>query len=161
MQKQSLFCFCRKKYGFVFDYYSHFPEIALLEINQMFSCIMHIKSIFSRHNIPDKIMSYNRPHFSGHEFWLYSMKYRFRHVTSGLHCSQSNGLMENDVKIIQYLLKKTAESRSDPYLALLNYRMAPMKHGLLPADILFNRKKKTRMPMLLETDVRVTGDLQK
>lgn len=35
-----------------------------------------------------------------------------------------------------------------------------MKQGLSPADILFNGKLKTRMLVLLETDVSITGDLQ-
>ena len=34
-----------------------------------------------------------------------------------------------------------------------------MKHVLSPADILFNRYVKTRMPLVLEAAVRVTGDL--
>jgi len=34
-----------------------------------------------------------------------------------------------------------------------------MKHVLSPADILFNRYMKTRMPSVLEAAVRVTGDL--
>lgn len=50
-------------------------------------------------------------------------------------------------------------SGSDPFLTLLNYRTAPMKHVLSPADILFNRYMKTRMPSVLEAAVRVTGDL--
>ena len=49
-------------------------------------------------------------------------------------------------------------SGSDPFLTLLNYRTAPMKHVLSPADILFNRYVKTRMPLVLEAAVRVTGD---
>lgn len=51
-------------------------------------------------------------------------------------------------------------SGSDPFLTLLNYRTAPMKHVLSPADILFNRYMKTRMPSVLEAAVRVTGDLE-
>lgn len=51
------------------------------------------------------------------------------------------------------------ESGSDPLLNLLNYRTAPTKHVLSPADILFNRYMKTRMPSVLEAAVRVTGDL--
>lgn len=35
-----------------------------------------------------------------------------------------------------------------------------MKHVFSPADILFNRYMKTRMPSVLEAAVRVTGDLR-
>lgn len=80
------------------------------------------------------------------------MKCRFRHVTATLYYPESNRLGENSVKIIKPLLKKPAESHSDPNLPQLHYKMAPMKHRVPPADVCFSRKLKTR-------NVRVTGDL--
>lgn len=49
-----------------------------------------------------------------------------------------SGKVENRVKIIQCLLRKAAESDSEVCLALLNYRAAPVKHGVSPADTLFS-----------------------
>merc|ERR1712035_209470 len=65
---------------------------------------------------------------------------------------QSNGLVENGVKIVKLLIKKALDSKSDPYLALLNYRDTPLKHGKSPAEMLFNRKLKTRLPLFLESE---------
>lgn len=38
---------------------------------------------------------------------------------------------------------KVAEADSDYYLALLNYRRAPIKHGFSLSGMLFNRNLKT------------------
>lgn len=61
--------------------------------------------------------------------------------------------MENSVKIVKLLLKKAMDSNSDPYLALLNYRDTPLKHGKSPAELLFNRKLKTRLPVFLGSEI--------
>lgn len=71
------------------------------------------------------------------------------------HYPQSNWLMEN--KIIKCLLKRWWGSDSDPYLTLLNYRMTSVEYGLSSADILFNRKLKTGLSVLLEVNIRVSG----
>lgn len=65
--------------------------------------------------------------------------------------------MKHNVKKLKHSLKKK-EIDSDPYLTLLNYRMAQEKHGLSSGDILLKRKRKRKMPAVVETDVRVTGD---
>lgn len=77
--------------------------------------------------------------------------YGFEHVTSSPLYLQSNELVENGVKIVKLLFKKAHDSNTEPYLALLNYRDAPLKHGKSPAELLFSRKLKTRLPGLLES----------
>lgn len=51
-------------------------------------------------------------------------------------------------------MQKAAESDSESYLVLLNYRTAPLQHVLLLADILLNRMPKANMFAQLGTDVR-------
>jgi len=47
-----IFTLDHKDYLIVIDYYSHFPEIALLE-SKIASCvIVHLKSLFARYGIP-------------------------------------------------------------------------------------------------------------
>ncbi len=57
-----------------------------------------------------------------------------------------NGLAEKGVQIIKRMLKKATETGSDPHLALLNYRAAPLECGKSPAELLMNRKLRTRFP---------------
>lgn len=57
-----------KDYLVVIDYYSNFPEMALLS-NLSSSCVItHVKSIFARHGIPYIVMSDNGPCFSSREW---------------------------------------------------------------------------------------------
>uniref|UniRef100_A0AAR2K7E9 Integrase catalytic domain-containing protein n=1 Tax=Pygocentrus nattereri TaxID=42514 RepID=A0AAR2K7E9_PYGNA len=114
--------------------------------------ITHIKSFFARHGIPDVFITDNGPQFSCAEFHKFAKTFEFSHVTSSPRYPQSNGLIENGVKIVKLLLKKAMDSKTDPYLALLNYRSTPLSHGLSPAELLFNRKLRTHMPQLLERE---------
>lgn len=74
------------------------------------------------------------------------MKYDFKHVTSSPEYAQSNGKTEKGVHILKQLLKKAADSKSDPYLALLNNRTSPLECGMAPAEMLMNRKLQTTLP---------------
>lgn len=65
---------------------------------------------------------------------------------SSPHYAQSNGQAEKGVHVLKQLLKKAAESDSDPYLALLSYRATPLQCGLSPAELLINRKLRTILP---------------
>ena len=43
------------------DYYSHYPEMALLRETSASQVITHIKSFFAHHGIPDVVMTDNGP----------------------------------------------------------------------------------------------------
>ncbi|CAH3154579.1 unnamed protein product [Pocillopora meandrina] len=51
------------------------------------------------------------------------------------------------VQTVENILQKCDENKEDPYLALLSYRATPLDHQLKsPAELLTNRKFKTRLP---------------
>jgi len=133
-------------YLVITDYYSNYPELALLSNMSTRCVITHAKSIFARHGIPQTVMSDNGPCFSSKEWRNFSVQYDFKHVTSSPEYTQSNGKAEKGVHILKQLLKKAADSESDPYLALLNYRTSPLECGMAPAEILMNRKLRTTLP---------------
>lgn len=86
------------------------------------------------------------------EFRNFEKTSEFKHVTLSLKYPQLNALIENGVKIVKLLIKKAVDSKTDPYLALLNYRATPLSHGRSPAELLFNRQLKTRITQLLENE---------
>uniref|UniRef100_A0A672FWU0 Integrase catalytic domain-containing protein n=1 Tax=Salarias fasciatus TaxID=181472 RepID=A0A672FWU0_SALFA len=141
-----LFHYNGKEYLLVIDYYSNFPEIALLTSTIATNVITHVKSIFARHGIPKTVVSDNGPCYNGKEWQQFSMQYGFHHVTSSPQHAQANGKAEKGVHIIKQLLKKATDAKSDPYLALLSYRTAPLDCGLSPAELLMNRKLRTTLP---------------
>lgn len=141
-----LFHFRGKNYLVMVDYFSNFPEMALLTNTSSTCVITHAKSIFARHGIPHIVVSDNGPCFSSSEWGNFADRYEFCHVTSSPHYAQSNGQAEKGVHILKQLLRKAADSDSDPYLALLSYRATPLQCGLSPAELLMGRKLRTTLP---------------
>lgn len=124
-----LFTLHGKNYVLLMDYYSHYPEIALLKDTAASTVTTHVKSFFTRHGVPDTVRTDNGPQFNCQAFRDFSKMYGFEHVTSSPLYPQPNRLVENTVKRVKLLLKKASHSNSDLYLALLNYRDTPLKHG--------------------------------
>uniref|UniRef100_A0A1A8FRD6 Integrase catalytic domain-containing protein n=1 Tax=Nothobranchius korthausae TaxID=1143690 RepID=A0A1A8FRD6_9TELE len=135
-----------KDYLLIIDYYSNFPEIALLTSTTAGNVITHVKSVFARHGIPETVVSDNGPCYICKEWQNFDREYGFHHVTSSPQHPQANGKAEKGVHIIKQLLKKATDSNSDPYLALLSYRTAPLDCGLSPAELLMSRKLRTTLP---------------
>ncbi|XP_064643570.1 uncharacterized protein K02A2.6-like [Lineus longissimus] len=147
-----LFELGNKDYLLVIDYHSNFPEVVKLSSTSSPSVIRHLKSIFSRHGIPKIVVTDNGPQYASFEFREFAGHYGFKHITSSPVYPQSNGKSEKGVQIVKRLLKKAIESGQDPELALLQYRSAPLKCGKSPAELLFNRQLKTRVPRVNKTE---------
>ncbi|KAG1940203.1 protein NYNRIN-like [Pimephales promelas] len=112
------------------------------------SVILHMKGFFARHRIPQCVVSDNGPQYDCEEFKEFAKHYGFRHVTSSLLYPQANGQAEKGVQIVKRLLKKAKDGKTDPHLALLSYRAAPLECGASPAELLMKRKLRTTLPQL-------------
>ena len=133
------------------DYYSSYFEIDLLKDKTGKEVIHLLKKHFSTHGIPNKLMSDNGPPYGSYQFQQFMTSYDIEHVTSSPHYPQSNGKVENAVKIVKGLLKKSNAAGSDFYLALLTWRNTPTE-GLesSPAQRMFSRRTRTLIPTTSE-----------
>ena len=104
-------------YLLIVDYYSRYIEVAPLNRTTAEEVILHTKSIFARHGIPEVVVSDNGPQYSSEAYANFARKFRFEHITSSPHYPQSNGEAERAVQTVKNLIKKDG----DPYLALLSY----------------------------------------
>ena len=95
--------------------------------------------MFTRHGIPDQLVSDNGPPFSSNAF---AAEYAFTHITTSPRYPQANGEVERAVQTVKHLLKKA----QDPYRAVLAYRATPLESGLCPAELLMERKIRTQVP---------------
>ena len=142
-----LFELQQKQYLVIVDYYSGFVELDLLIHTTAKQVIKHCKSQFSRHGIPDVLISDNGPQFSSHEFQQFIKQYQIDHRTSSPYHPQSNGMAEKAVQTIKRLMKKAAHDGNDNYLALLEYRNTPWSDTLgSPVQRLMGRRTKTLIP---------------
>ena len=130
-------------YLVVVDYFSRYPEVIRMTSTTSAAVITALKSIFSRHGIPEIVRSDNGPQYASREFTAFAASYGFQLVTSSPRYPQSNGQAERTVKTVKTMLKKA----DDRHLALLSYRATPFPWcGLSPAQLLMGRHIRTSLP---------------
>ena len=133
------------QYLLVVDYCSKFPEIYCLQKDlRAKNVIKAFKSIFSRHGIPQELVTDNARYFDCYEFKEFCTSWQFKHTTSSPRYPKSNGEAERYVQTIKNVLKKS----NDPCYALLEYRTTPLSGvGYSPAQLLMGRRLNTKLPM--------------
>lgn len=115
-----LFQLEHKDYIVTVDYYSNFFEVDQLSTKTAKKVIDKVKAYFARHGIPDQVISDNGQPFASREFEEFARAYSFEHVTSSPTYPQSNGKAKNAIKTAKKLMWKAMETKSDPYMALLD-----------------------------------------
>ena len=145
-----LFSYAGQSYQLVVDYFSKWVEVGKLGRNPTSSdCINHIKTIFSRFGIAENIMSDGDFLYTSRDFTKFCKFYESDHTFSSAGFSSSNGQVERGIKTIKNLVIKCAKDGSDLCLGLLQYRNTPLGPNLgSPAELLFNRKLRTKLPYL-------------
>ncbi len=133
------------KHIVIVDYYSRYPEVVRLSTSTSASIIQAFKSVFSRHGIPETLVSDNGPQFVSQEFRQFADKYGFHQVTTSPHYPQANGQAERTVQTVKQLLRRS----EDPYMALMTYRATPLPWcKLSPTELLMGRKIRTTLPQV-------------
>ncbi len=141
-----LFEFDHEQYIVLVDYYSNFIEVDKVK-NIKSPTIIHIcKQHFARYGIPEMMITDNGPAYASADFAFFSRSYGFKHVTSSPRYPQSNGKAEKAVQVIKSLFKKAKADRQEAYIALLDYRNAPLENLPSPAQMFMGRRTQTQLP---------------
>ncbi|XP_028519732.1 uncharacterized protein K02A2.6 [Exaiptasia diaphana] len=122
------------------------PQNNFIEVDELVDStisaevIKALKQQFSRHGIPDTLVTDNGPQFDCKEFQQFAKEWEFEHLSSSPYHAISNGKAESAVKVVKQLFKKS----NDPFMALLNYRNTPTE-GLdtSPTQRLMSRRTRT------------------
>ena len=135
----------------VVDDYSRFPEVVITPSTSAKSTIPRLHAIFACHGIPEIVKSDNGPPFNSQEFSNFAKYLGFHHRKITPLWPQANGGAERMMRTLKKTLQ-TAQVENKPwkqelYTFLRNYRATPHSTtGVSPAEALFNRKVRTRLP---------------
>ena len=143
-----LFSLEKVNYVIVVDYYSRFFEIERLKDTLSSTVVKKTKAIFSRHGIPEELVSDNGPQFISQEYKQFTSEWDIVHTTSSPEYPQSNGLAEKAVQTAKNILQKAINDKKDPYLCLLEYRNTPVDNFASPAQLLMSRSLRSILPVL-------------
>ncbi|CAK1597693.1 unnamed protein product [Parnassius mnemosyne] len=142
-----VFHFGTKSFVLIIDYYSKFVELIKINCLKSELIVKKIKQVFSRHGIPEIVMTDNGPEFASNTFREFSHDWKFQHVTSSPRYPQSNGQVERAIQTIKNMMRKTAYDQAEFPLALLEYLNTPISKELAsPAELLYNRKLRSIVP---------------
>ena len=140
-----LFVYDSVNYVVLVDYFSDFWEIAMLNNTMSTSIIGFCKQQFSRHGIPDILISDNGPQLKSSKFTKFTRTWQFTHVTTSPYHCQSNGKVESALKIVKSIIKKSQRDKfRDLWLSILDWRNTPTEcMNTSPVQRLFSRRTKT------------------
>ena len=159
--------FLGKMFLVIVDAHSKWIEVFPMNHSTSTATIEKLRQTFAVHGLPEMLVSDNGTCFTSELFETFLKKNGIRHVCSAPYHPSTNGLAEKAVQILKRGLKKmtggTIETRVSRLLAA--YRVTPQSTtGLSPADLMFNRKIRTRFDLAkpnLEKHVRDCQEKQK
>ena len=100
-----------KTYLVISDYYSDFLELEHLRSPSSVCVIRKLKAHFTRHGIPEQLVTNNGSQFTSRDFLRFAKDWNFEYLTSSPQHSQGIGKAESAEKKAKKILKK--EDRVD------------------------------------------------
>ena len=143
----------------VVDYYSRYYEIDVLRSTVTSKVISSLEEMFARHGLPESLTSDNGPQFIATEFTESMEQQGIRHHKVTAKWPQANGEVERQnssllkrLQIAHAEKEELEEGAETFYLAA--YRSLPHPTtGVSPAELLFGRKIRTKLPELSDVHV--------
>ena len=150
----------------VIDRYSRFPEVEIVSSTKAPVIIPRLDKIFAVHGIPAILRSDNGPPFNGEEYSRYVQTLGIKAEWSTPKWPQGNATVERFMQTLGKALK-TAKLDGRPWRQelqrfLLHYRTTPHSTtGVPPAELLFNRTVRGKLPVLKKRVVRRHSEARK
>ena len=137
-----LFTIKSDTYLVVVDNLTKYWDIEELSEISAQSVVLQTKKIFSRHGVPEFVISDNGPQYISQEYKRFAEEWNFQHYTSSPHYPKGNGTAEAAVKQAKRILKLS----NDPWLAILEQRNTPDELAS-PNEKLISRRTRTTLPI--------------
>jgi hypothetical protein len=143
-----LFAVGRQEYLLMVDRYSGFPWVHKLTKTDSAAVVRQLERWFSLWGYPGIIRSDGGPQFASAAFRAFCWDRDVTQETSSPYNPSSNGLAEAAVKNCKKLLLKCIAEDEDYQEALLEFRNCPRADGYSPAQLMFGRRMRTRLPVI-------------
>ena len=119
------------------DYTSSYVYIAKLAVTTSSDTILHLRSIFLRHDILETLVFADGPQYAQQEgFPRFANDGGFVRCTRSPYCPHRNGKAERTVRTVKAVLN----NQVDPDGALLANRTTSLECGYSPAEQLMDRQ---------------------
>ena len=141
------------------DYFSRFVEVSIMKSVTSELVIRELEKIFAVHGNPESLKTDNGPQFISTEFSSFLEENDIYHLASTPFWPQANGEVERQngslLKAIKIAQVEKKDWKREMLKLLLAYRSTPhSKTGVSPAELLFRRKIRTKLPELREEGAR-------
>ena len=139
----------------VVDYFSRYVEVSVVKQTTSEIIIQHLEEMFCRHGYPVTLKSDNGPQFRSGEFQTFCGMNNIEHIKVTARYAQANGEVERQNSSLLKRLQ-IAQAENKPWKREMNtYLLASrsIPHattGISPAELLFSRKLRTKLPVLEE-----------
>ena len=139
------------------DYYSRFFEVDVLRTVTSRTVIGCLEAHFARHGVPTSLRTDNGPQFASAEFVTFLQAKGVRHVRTTPLWPRANGEVERQnrtlLKTLQIAHATGKAWREELVTFLLAYRSTPHTvTGVPPAQLLYNRPFRCKLPAMLPDD---------
>ena len=140
-------------YLVVVDAYSKFPLVVKMTNTSARATVTALQDIFSRHGLPEIIVSDNGPQFTATEFQRLCSNNGILHRTSAACKPSPNGQDERVVQILKSAIKQSHVTNADVAAVIAKYLLVyqNMPHsttGEPPSMLLMGRRLSTRLDLL-------------
>ena len=142
----------------VIDQFSKYPEVDIVKSTSFKQLRPVLDRIFATHGVPENMTTDNGPPYFSDNLSSYAKHMGFNLTPVTPEDPQSNGFVENFVKSVCKVVHTASAEGKNPReelsAFLLQYRATP--HSTTertPAELLFGRKIKTKLPRLLPAEV--------
>ena len=135
----------------IVNYYSRYQETLVMQSTTTEKVIECLEDTFARHGIPVTLKSDNGPQFVSGEFKNFCQDNNIEHCKTTPRWAQANGEVERQnrslLKRLQIAQAEKLDWRGELRKYLFQYRsVAHTTTGRSPAELLFNRKLRTKIP---------------
>jgi hypothetical protein len=145
-------------YGSVFaatDYYSRYVEVTIAIRNTAEVAIKSLENMFATHGLPWTVTSDNGPHFVAETFESFLQENGIEQRKTMPLWPQANGEIERQNRSLLKRMKiarvEVQDWRKAVQANLIAYRNTPHPTtGICPAELMFRRKLRTKLPELRE-----------